>query len=500
MQSLLRRSLTARIIAVSAIPSATVMVVGLALLIRRADVLEASRPGSGFQLLYQGAIFGTLIVLGCAAAGVLVTMRLLFQARLERLRKVMRRAADGEVLVRAKIDGEDELAELSKDFNTMLARLTDLKASALEHESAVAELTGRANLQAELGTTNRRLEARVRELSLLIDVARSLNRTLELHQVLPLVCRLLGDTLGFQECTVLLAEPDGALVVKASFGYPPGATVEGMRLAPGTGVTSRALLSGELQLVRDISLDASYVGYPGEPARVGSFLALPMTYRSEHIGVLTCRRTRVDAFADAEFRLLGSVAQQATLAIANARLYEVTRAQSLTDPLTNVMNRRAVLERLDLELARAERHGERIALVYLDLDHLKKLNGAHGHLAGDAALTQFASVIAKNIRKNDAVARIGGDEFILVLPQLDGASGLETADKLRRLVEATRFELPGGVKVSLTLSAGVAVYPTDARDRDGLVRAADDALNEAKKAGRNRVLLHARAPTHAASA
>ncbi len=500
----LNRSLAARLIAVSAVPSATVMIAGLLLLIHRARGLEQVRPGAGFELIYQGAILGTLAVLSCAALAIVIALRRLFQARINRLQSVMARAASGEFLVRAPIDGEDELADVSKSFNTMLARITDLQIEQLDRSLSMERLEKETALLSALGDANRTREQRLRELTLLFDLTQNIYSTLDLDELLRRICDLIGVRLGFQEFALLLTEDDGSLVVRASYGYPPGAKVNGVRLAPGEGIAGHAAQSGATQLVEDIATDTRYRSYPGEPARVGSFLAIPMRHREKSVGVLAFRRTALRAFGEDDIRLLSAVAQQASLAVVNARLHDATVLQSLTDPLTGVSNRRGMNQRLELELTRGQRFLHDVAVVMIDLDHFKLVNDSRGHAVGDEVLRQVARLLQRNVRKVDEVARYGGEEFLLVLPQLGRAGATDVAEKLRRIIESTPLALAGADPSMVTISAGVATYPEDAGDAQTLLERADAALYIAKHEGRNRVVAfvppkESRAPKSSAS-
>lgn len=168
------------------------------------------------------------------------------------------------------------------------------------------------------------------------------------------------------------------------------------------------------------------------------------------------------------------------------RLREVLRrleAAASTDPLTGVMNRRALEEAFDVELARAGRGGFEVGVVMLDLDGFKAFNDQHGHQAGDSALRRLSRVLTDQTRTIDQVGRVGGEEFAIIAPESNTAGTLALAERLRRAVEL-EFSGPGG----LTASCGVASYPESGADREELVGAADRALYQAKALGRNRAI------------
>jgi len=171
-----------------------------------------------------------------------------------------------------------------------------------------------------------------------------------------------------------------------------------------------------------------------------------------------------------------------SLAARNGRLVTRLTIESRVDPLTGLLNRRGLEERVAAELARAQRETRPVAVVAVDIDHFKRINDERGHAAGDRALVWLASTLAEHTRGSDIVARVGGEEFVLVLPGMDGASAREFATRLLRSVAA------GAHEPTLTISAGVAwgLAPIAAQP---LFDAADRGLYAAKHAGRNRVEL-----------
>jgi len=164
-------------------------------------------------------------------------------------------------------------------------------------------------------------------------------------------------------------------------------------------------------------------------------------------------------------------------------LYET---MALTDPLTGLYNRRMFMELAKKELSRAQRYGEPLSLVLLDIDHFKKINDTYGHDAGDLAIRHVAEILRKNLRSADVVARWGGEEFVILLPKTELEEAVKVAEKLRRLVEGDLLKLPDGKTVRLTFSAGVSTF-REGESLDQLLKEADEALYEAKRKGRNRV-------------
>jgi diguanylate cyclase (GGDEF)-like protein len=214
-----------------------------------------------------------------------------------------------------------------------------------------------------------------------------------------------------------------------------------------------------------------------------------MVLKDQLLGVLNFQRPDTDAFTIEEIELLSAVADQAAMAVKNARLHEETVELSLTDPLTGVPNRRSLFARLEMEIARANRFGNQVSVVMIDIDHFKHLNDVAGHRAGDEILRRVAGVMRGMVRRVDILARYGGEEFMLVLPQVNKVEAIEVAEKLRRAVEDT--PLPHSETQPLgriTISLGVANLPGDAMVLETLVDCADAALYASKRAGRNTVV------------
>lgn len=167
--------------------------------------------------------------------------------------------------------------------------------------------------------------------------------------------------------------------------------------------------------------------------------------------------------------------------------HENLMSSALRDGLTRLFNKRYFVERLDSELKFAHRHETALSLLLLDLDHFKKINDTHGHLAGDIVLSTIAGVLLKAVRNEDVVARFGGEEFAIILRAIAIDSAQLTAERLRKLVETTDIPLEGS-DLHATVSIGLATFPaTPCKTPEDLVEAADKALYRAKHGGRNRV-------------
>jgi diguanylate cyclase (GGDEF)-like protein len=188
--------------------------------------------------------------------------------------------------------------------------------------------------------------------------------------------------------------------------------------------------------------------------------------------------------------VLNAVVGERSRAIeALGRALKSLKEDSIRDPLTNLYNRRFLQDYLSRELIRAQREGIRIAVIMLDLDHFKRVNDTKGHAVGDFVLMELAALLKRHIRGSDIACRFGGEEFTLVLPNATPQSARTRAEAI---CSAVREE--SGSLMGVTASLGVAVFPDSTADPDALLRAADEALYQAKGRGRNQVRVYSRGP------
>jgi two-component system cell cycle response regulator len=173
-----------------------------------------------------------------------------------------------------------------------------------------------------------------------------------------------------------------------------------------------------------------------------------------------------------------------------AQYHEEIYRLTTTDGLTGVYNKRYFLESLEREMGRCYRYQRPLCLVMIDIDHFKKINDEHGHLAGDTILKQVAVIIAAHVRREDIFARYGGEEFGLILPEVEGEGALVLAEKLRGLIEQAALQWDGKV-IPVTISLGVSALPPENATPEEFIQAADECLYAAKHAGRNRAILAA---------
>lgn len=219
-----------------------------------------------------------------------------------------------------------------------------------------------------------------------------------------------------------------------------------------------------------------------------STLCVPLAAHGETLGMLHASAPTDGGEDDNDAEIIDLIAEQLALAIANLRLRETLRQQSLRDPLTNLFNRRYFEENLRREMLRCERKHLPLALLVLDVDHFKAFNDSHGHSAGDAVLAHVGRTMLSLVRAEDLACRYGGEEFTIVMPEADAATALARAEAIRRIVSQSTVHHNGRTLGPVTMSIGVALFPADGVTPELLFEAGDAALYRAKAEGRNRVL------------
>jgi len=221
-----------------------------------------------------------------------------------------------------------------------------------------------------------------------------------------------------------------------------------------------------------------------------TYLCIPILAQGEALGILHFQATdEAPVMADAELSFKTTFAGQVGLSVANIRLREALRAQSIKDPLTGLYNRRYLTEMLDREIRRAARAEQSLGILMLDLDHFKKFNDTYGHDAGDTVLREAASFLTKSIRIEDIVCRFGGEEFVVILPTADLNASQARAERIRSKLRKLTVLHQGQSLGMITVSVGVAALPQHGTSPKELLDAADAALYRAKREGRDRVVV-----------
>ena len=376
----------------------------------------------------------------------------------------------------------------------LLTRIhTQLRASSELRSARAALSAARAELERarEDVASNRQI----------IDILHEVTGELSATEIYRILARRVARALSLSRCSVVLASPgDATGAVAASLEESSVANLE-IDLNRYPEIVA-ALETQRPVLVRDEQTDALFDqvrrvwAEEGREVPIRSVLTLPFTIDRWRSGVLflrTARHERVLTHDDEEFA--DTVVKAAVAAIKRAQALESTRADNrrlealaTTDPLTRLLNRRALLERLSREVDRAKRYESLLTLLLLDIDHFKSINDTAGHLVGDGVLRQIGALIEASVRTVDIAARYGGEEFVLILPETSQEGGVIFAERIRESIERYPFDAAGEEPLHLTASIGVATFPSPrVESTEDLFARADEALYRAKSSGRNQV-------------
>lgn len=337
----------------------------------------------------------------------------------------------------------------------------------------------------------RQLERRNDELASMVEIGKALTKSLDLREVLQAIMNQVSRLLKPSAWSLLLVDQaQGDLTFEIAVS-PVSCQLLNMRLKVGEGIAGWVAQHGQPLLIPDVAKDERFAAHIAGKLDYAtrSVVCVPLNIRDTTIGVIELINSYEQLmFNDSDLALLSTIADFAAIAIENARNYVRVNELVITDDLTGLFNSRHFGQLLDYETGRALRYNSCASLVFLDLDHLKLINDSHGHLVGSRMLSEFGRLIKANIRSSDLAARYGGDEFVVILPQAPKQAAVALAHKLLHIMRESEFFADDGQRIHLTASFGVATFPDDAKDRLGLVKAADEAMYRAKKAGRNTVM------------
>jgi two-component system cell cycle response regulator len=363
----------------------------------------------------------------------------------------------------------------------------------------VRELLARVKAHLRVGRELNQARAEARSRSEMIDIMQEVTASLKPEEIYQILVRRVAHGLNISRCSIVIAGPDDDTgTVVAAFENP---MLHNLSVDLGKyPEIRRALVTGEVVLVRDATTDQLYEEVRGRwsngglPVQTRSAIALRFSLRGQPAGVFFLRTTTEDAplnEQDVQFAEQVITAAVAALEKAydleNAVMgQEQMRHLAETDPLTNCFNRRALMEKLEQEMDRAARYATLLTGMMIDIDNFKQINDTHGHLVGDRVLKQLSNLLKREQRSVDIVARYGGEEFVVLLPETTSAESRNFAERILRRVATHEFG-ESGRPVRVTISIGIASYPGErVTDGESLLRLADNHLYRAKSDGRNR--------------
>ena len=390
-------------------------------------------------------------------------------------------------------------------FKTFLNRIDQVESSVYGQESLLEVYEKNAKLEEEIAQRTRELDRANKQMLSLQHIWNMMNSSEPLSSVLNAIVNSIQGELGYIYSFIIKPQIEGedsyiqiAASSKDDFArkfvkhfnfkisdykmHYPG--IEGLKEAVINNRIYQSQNLSELICGFFPSLEKDNVENFFKEANMKSYILLPLMSKQVHFGSLIVFSSR-ESVSDTELNFLGLFAKQIELAITIADLFQAVKEQAITDSMTGLYNRRYFEDFIKKEAIRADRQNQKFTVIGLDLDHLKQINDVYGHNYGDIAIKAIAEVIKNNARSIDVAARMGGEEFNIVLPGIDSAGGLVAAERIRKAIEGVELEKIGHITASL----GVSTYFEHSEDLDELLELTDQAMYESKRNGRNRVTI-----------
>jgi diguanylate cyclase (GGDEF)-like protein len=364
----------------------------------------------------------------------------------------------------------------------------------LAAQAAVAFHT--SGLYDEHGRASRELARSMHHVSLLFEVSRAVSAGRDLGHLLKLILAKGIEAVNAERGSLmLLNDSTEELEVKVVGGLPDAVAEreinEGIRACQtfkrGEGVAGQVLATGKAVRVDHAATSTTFARGTGGSggSAVRTILCVPLIVEQECIGVLNLTNRKDNLlFREEDESVLVALANQAAQAISRTRLYEA----AITDGMTGLYIRRFAMQRLHTELKRARRYQTPVSVIMCDIDHFKRVNDTYGHPAGDAVIIAAAKTLRAGVRTEvDLACRFGGEEFVLILPNVSADAAKIAAERLREAIEAMRVEAGTESPLNFTMSFGVAELAGADADAEALLKRADEALYASKHGGRNQV-------------
>jgi diguanylate cyclase (GGDEF)-like protein len=350
--------------------------------------------------------------------------------------------------------------------------------SKLRRAGEISLATPGLDLAMRLRVFQRALRSRVERRDALVDIVRAVSATLEPDKIAGLVVDRAATWIPAPCWALVSADLSGQLSVLSDRGLMPD-------MGPAVyAIAGWVMQRGEEFVTADLRQDDRV-----QDQSVASVIAFPLSCRGRRVGAIIgldrSPSSRQPQLAPTVLRAVRILLEPASVALDNALLLKRAEALSVTDDLTHLYNSRYLNQVLRRETKRASRSGRPLSLLFIDLDGFKSINDRHGHLAGSRALVEAAAVIRGSARETDVVARFGGDEFALVLPDTGGDGAYAVGERIRERIAAHCFLAGDGLEIHLTASVGVATLPDAAASAEELVQAADMAMYRVKDSGKN---------------
>ena len=345
-------------------------------------------------------------------------------------------------------------------------------------------LAVRRGLRRSLKDTSQRL-------AILTDIVQTANSILEPRKVIELVMAKVQTLIPSEAWSMLMIDEERQeLTFEVALGEK-GQDVSSFRVKVGEGIAGWVAQTGKPTIVNNTARDPRFARrFDSETSfRTHSMLCAPLISRGRTIGVVQVINRIGGRFTRDDLRILLTLVKPCAIAIENAILFQRAEQLTITDDLTKLFNSRFLNLYLTREIKRSKRHGAPLSVIFLDLDGFKGVNDLYGHLAGSRTLTEVGAILTHSVRETDTIARYGGDEFVVVLPETPATGAVVIAERIRKAIEAHVFLEVQGLAARISASFGIACYPDHALTPEGLIQKADQAMYRVKERNKNDVEL-----------
>lgn len=363
-----------------------------------------------------------------------------------------------------------------------------MPASYRDFEYWIKRLLADKNISDENQKLRTSLKTKEKEIFFFENITRILTSTLNLNKILTAIMEKTKAMIGAEGWAILLIDEEKGDLFFEKVRSKKSKRTQKLRVELGKGIAGWVAREGIPVIAPDVSKDKRFDRKIDRIPHVKtrSLICLPVKIKNKVIGVIEIvNRDAGKLFTKTDMELVLRFIDHAAMAIERASLYQKMEELTVTDDLTNLFNIRYLRRAIETEIDRSNRYGSPLTVIFMDMDNFKRVNDQYGHLTGSKLLVEVAQLLINSLRTVDIVARYGGDEFVIVLPQTPPKAGFHVAERLRATLEQNVFLKHEGYNLRLTASFGVAAYPENAKSKEELFKIADEAMYRGKFSTKN---------------